>query len=186
MKLINFKKVGIVLGIIIVLNLFMNFGIATFYDSPEYDKFCSAESRARLNDTKELCETNQGLWYEDNGGMTRDVKLPTPAILNGEKVSFGWCDVDYKCRQNFEDANDLYKRNVFITLVALGFVLLVTGFFITSQSILSVSFTYGGLLSVIIGTIRFWSEMDDYLRFIILGIALAVLILIAIKKFKGE
>lgn len=183
MNLINFKKAGIVLGIIIVLNLFVNFGVATFYNAPKYDDFCLAERRAVSYDSKERCEKTGGLWTENQN--FKDIK-PAPSRTDSViSEPSGWCDIDYSCRKDFETADNLYKRNVFIILAVLGVIFLISGFFITSQSILSVAFTYGGLLSVVVGTIRFWSEMDDYLRFIMLGVALFILIWIAIKKFKN-
>lgn len=182
MKLINFKKIGIILGIIIVLNLFINFGIATFYDAPDYESFCPVEKRTQALNTKDSCEAQGGLWYENYDTGVRSVEpVPSEAVKPA-----GWCDPDYTCRTQYDDARNLYQRNVFIILVSFGVAFLIAGLAIVASSPLSIAFTYGGLLSVVVGTIRFWSEMDDYLRFIVLGVALAILIYVAVKKFKGE
>jgi len=42
----------------------------------------------------------------------------------------------------------------------------------------------GGVLTIIYGTIAYWSELADWARFIILGITLAILIWIGYKKLK--
>ena len=42
----------------------------------------------------------------------------------------------------------------------------------------------GGLINIVEGVIRYWSQMNEYLRFIILGILLIVLIWISYKKLK--
>jgi len=185
MKFINFKKIGIILGIIIVLNLFINFGIATFYDAPDYTDFCLEGRWSQVYDTQEICEAGGGAWTA-NQSMIKTREITQPIVTGIQQEPAGWCDIDYTCRKQYEDAREIYQRNVFIVLVSFGVAFLVAGLVISTIGSLSVSFIYGGLLSVIIGTIRFWSEMDDYLRFIVLGIALAVLIYIAVKKFKGE
>ena len=41
----------------------------------------------------------------------------------------------------------------------------------------------GGVLTIIYGTMNYWSELADWARFIILGIALAVLIYLGYKGF---
>jgi|TARA_B100001971_G_scaffold171205_1_gene163467 hypothetical protein len=43
---------------------------------------------------------------------------------------------------------------------------------------------FGGILNIFIGIARYWSDMDEYLRFIISGVVLIVLIYIAYKKLK--
>ncbi|MBU2263298.1 hypothetical protein KJ750_01400, partial [Patescibacteria group bacterium] len=60
------------------------------------------------------------------------------------------------------------------------------GFVISQSEAVALGFSFGGILSLIIGTIRYWSGMDDYLRFIILGVALAILIWMGIKKLKDR
>ena len=44
----------------------------------------------------------------------------------------------------------------------------------------------GGVLIVIYGTIRYWGDMSKYLRIIILGIVLFILIWIGYKKIEDN
>ncbi|KKP98523.1 MAG: hypothetical protein US06_C0007G0001, partial [Parcubacteria group bacterium GW2011_GWC2_36_17] len=46
--------------------------------------------------------------------------------------------------------------------------------------------TFAGLISFLVGTVGYWSAIQDYLRFVILGIVLAVLIYIGYKKLKDN
>jgi len=71
-----------------------------------------------------------------------------------------------------------------LVLVVLGAISLVVGFFLVDFSAVSLGLSFGGVLSFIIASIRYWSAMQEYLRVIILGLALATLIALAIKKFK--
>ena len=65
----------------------------------------------------------------------------------------------------------------------LGVASLVAGIFISATSV-SIGLSLGGVLSLIIGSIRYWSDMDDILRVIMLGVALLALIWVGIKKLK--
>ena len=40
----------------------------------------------------------------------------------------------------------------------------------------------GGILTIIYGTIRYWSDLPDYGRFIILGLTLIILIWLGYKR----
>ena len=182
MKRINFKKVVIALGIVIVLNLFFNYGIDTFYKGPKYEDFCRPEDLSRQYQAKEDCDSVGGLWTDNrNKPLYGEAQVPVPTI-DRKSEPLGWCDVEYTCRKDFESVHNLYNRNVFIILIIVGIISIIIGFLIGQSEAVSSGLSFGGILSLIIGTIRYWSGMDDYLRFIILGAALAVLIWMGIKK----
>lgn len=189
MKNINFKKIILVLGIIIVLNLFFNYGVATFYDTPEYDGFCKPDLSSKTYNSEEECKNIGGMWTANQTFYDKRIPAETgpvaPVAINQLEPK-GWCDVQYSCRKDFEIANSFYNRNVFIVLIIAGIISIVTGFIVGQSEAVSLGLSFGGIVSLIIGTVRYWSDMDDYLRFIILGIALATLIYIGIKKFRNE
>jgi hypothetical protein len=182
----NFKKLILVLGIVIVLNLFFNYGVKTFYDEPQYENFCTEEIRSQKYDTEETCEANDGLWNESFGSPTRVETIEKEGIPSEvkriETEEKGWCDVTHTCAEEFKTVNDTYKRNVFIILVFAGIVSIIIGFFINASEAVALGFSFGGILSLIIGTLRYWSAMQDYLRFIVLGVALIALVWLGIKK----
>ena len=190
----NLKKFGIGLAIIIVFNLFVNYGIHTFYKSPKYEDFCNPERLKQSLNTRESCEMIGGLWTENVGYETKrlyapasesaPIEKPIPVVEIQNQQPSGWCDQDFSCRKDFEAVNDVYRRNVFIVWVIVGLVALVASFSFIAVQMLSTSFMFSGLLALLIGTIQYWSAMQDYLRFIILGIALSVLIYLAYKKLK--
>lgn len=181
MKNINFKKLVVVLAIIIVLNLFFNYGIKTFYDGPKFEDFCSKALTSKQYSTKDECESAGGFWTSNP-----DFAKPAPLPEIADTRVAGWCDVYYKCQKEYEDVRAVYNRNVFLILIGAGIVSIVLGFIITQSEAVALGFSFGGVISLIVGTIRFWSDMDDYLRFIILGLALAILIWIGVKKLKDK
>ena len=174
-------KWALVLSIVVVLNLFFNFAIDSFYDSPDYNDYCGNQSEPVVNvpRNQEQCVADGGQWTENAG-------KPMPeSVIRENTEPAGWCDIDFTCRKEYEEAQSLYNRNVFVGLVITGLVALVIGLFVSATgSAVSLGLSLGGLLSLVIASIRYWSDMDEYLRVIVLGLALIALIWIGIKKFK--
>ncbi|PIV31860.1 hypothetical protein COS33_00965 [Candidatus Wolfebacteria bacterium CG02_land_8_20_14_3_00_37_12] len=193
----NLKKFGIGLAIVIVFNLFINYGINTFYKSPKYEDFCNPERLKQSLNTRESCEVVGGLWTENVGYETKRLyapisesaplmpaEKPIPIVEIQNQQPSGWCDQDFSCRKDFDKVNDVYRRNVFVVWIIAGIAAIIASFSFTAVQILSTSFMFSGLLALLIGTIQYWSAMQDYLRFIILGIALGILVYLAYKKLK--
>lgn len=186
----NIKKFGLGIAIVIVLNLFINYGLNTFYKSPDYNDFCKPERLKQSLNTRTSCEEVGGLWTDNANYEIRrlyvpensSIEKPMPVIEDGRQT--GYCDQDFTCRKEYEEVNNVFRRNVFIVWVIAGVLAIGGSFSITAVSMLSTSFMFGGLLSLLIGTLGYWSAMQDYLRFIILGIALAFLIGVAYRKLR--
>jgi hypothetical protein len=166
MKLPSIKKIGLSLAIIITLNVFFNVGLETFYPEPQYDDFCeNRQDRKGLSLEDELtCETNGGDWV---------------ATTESE----AYCD-NQSCFDTYDDEREYYARNAFIILTVLGVISVAMGLFMNIPSAVLIGFLYGGVISLLTGTMRYWSYMDDYLQFIVSGVALAILIGIGVKKLK--
>lgn len=167
-------KWALILSIVVVLNLFFNFAIDTVYDAPKYEDYCGRgnEQVVISPDTEKQCVDVGGQW-------NANIK-PVPA-----NEPAGWCDADFSCRKEYEEAHSVYNRNVFIVLVILGLASLLVGTYLVSAgSAVALGLSLGGLLSFVVASMRYWSDMDDYLRVIVLGIALALLIWLGVKKFK--
>lgn len=166
------KTIALSMAIIVVFNLFIGMGLRTFYPGPDYEDFCPMDKQIPTTQTQ--CEAEGGKWFE-------------PPVVTGE-ASFAqpqpYCDNTFACRQEFEDKNEVYRRDAFIVWVIAGFIALVAGQMITASPSVSSGFTFGGVVSFIIGAAGYWSQMDETLRFILLGVVLAVLVWLGYRKSK--
>ena len=174
-------KWSVILGIIIVLNLFFNYTLSLVYESPKYEVFCPQSQVVNIPDNQNECVAQGGQWtqYQNKFGTGQ---APTPV---GEMVRDGYCDLQYTCRQEYEAANNTYSRNVFIVLVVLGAASVAIGNFFVGNTVISNGLSLGGVLSFIIASIRYWSAADDLFRVIILAISLGLLFWVAWKKFRN-
>ncbi|MBX4200017.1 hypothetical protein KW790_00945 [Candidatus Parcubacteria bacterium] len=170
-------KWSVILGIIIVTNLFFNYALSLVYKSPEYNNFCPAEQIVTQPKTQNECTTKGGQWTE-NAYYTK----PTPA---GFTEPAGYCDLQFTCRQQFETSNNSYNRNVFVILVLLGALIVFAGNFFKGNDVISQGLALAGVLSFVIASLRYWSAANDLIRVVILLIALALLFWVAMKKFRN-
>lgn len=162
----SWKKLALSLSIIIVINVFFNVGLQTFYPAPLYETYCPVSLSEKTITTSEACMEAGGAWTEYQGQA-------------------GYCDFYKGCYETYNEALQPYNRNAFIALTSLGVVTLLLGLFLPQVPMaVANGLLYGGVLSILIGTLRYWSLMDDYLRFIVSGLALALLIGVGIKRLK--
>jgi hypothetical protein len=171
---LTWKRVSLTLAIVVVLNLFFNVGVRTFYPGPKHEDYCPASIFEKSYDTRDACVAAGGAWRAE------------PVRVVDEKRITGYCDAGAACQKEYEEVQSVYNRNVFIVLLVAGTLSLVIGMFLQSSLSVANGLLYGGVLSYVIATIRFWSNMDDYVRFVILGIVLAFLIALGIKKLRDE
>ncbi len=169
-------KWAVILGLVVVLNLLFNYSIHLVYPALEYEKFCPESPVSKLQ-TEAECAGAGGAWTETPPPLVVDSYAPTP-------VPTGYCDPHFTCRRTFSNAEAIYNRNVFVVLVALGLAAIIIGFLTAAAPAVTIGLSLGGVLSLVIGAIRYWSDMQDYLRVIILALALAVLIWLGAKKLR--
>ena len=91
-----------------------------------------------------------------------------------------------QCSQNYDTASKNYSQKMFVLSLIIG-VLIITGsvIFIENHPV-SGGFMFGSLMFLIYGTGGYWRYMNDWLRFIILGIALGILVYVSYWIGKRE
>ena len=170
-------KWALTIGIVIVLNLFFNYSISLFYKEPDYNAYFPQTQVIDPITTKDACLKVGGQW-NDNGAIYNNT-IPTGTIVPEMK---SYCNPDFTKQQEFNKAQKVYNRNIFIILVLLGVFSFLLGVFISNE-IIAISFSWGGVLSFVVASMRYWSLADSWIKVLILAIALGVLIWLAVKKF---
>ena len=170
-------KWALIIGIVIVLNLFLNYSISLFYKEPDYNTYFPQSQVVKPINTKEECLAVGGQWNE-NGAIYNNT-IPAGATTPEMK---SYCDPNFTKQQEYNNAEKVYQRNVFIMLVVLGIISFLVGAFVVNE-IVAIGFSWGGVLSFIIASMRYWSTADNLIKVLILAIALGALIWLAIKKF---
>jgi hypothetical protein len=169
MEMARVKVVLFSVAVALVSVFFCAYAIQAVYPGPSYDDFCDDYSAGVLM-SEGGCIEKDGKWI-DHESDSLDMKID------------GYCDYDYYCWQDYEEALMPYERNVFFANLVIGFLLLVGAFFLTVDSV-SAGLMGGAIMLIFYGTMRYWGELSDIWRTIVLGIALAVLVWLGYKKIK--
>lgn len=144
-------KWSLIIGIVIVVNLFFNYALSLAYKQPDYNTFCQS----------------------------------VPVQVPGGNVSTVDTQYYVTCQNNFQTAENNYNENVFIALVVLGVLCVFLGNFLGGNAVIGIALSLSGVLSFVIASMRYWGSADNFIKVIILAIALAILFWVAIKKFKN-
>ncbi len=163
---------SLIIGIVIVMNLFFNYALSLAYKAPDYNAYFPPTQVVSEIDTQADCLAVGGQW---NAQIV-------PKAPNGAVQPQGYCDQNYTKQQQFDAAQKQYDRVVFIVLVIVGVASIVTGSLVANE-LLSLAFSWGGVLSLFIASVRYWSDANNLLKVVILAIALGSLIWTAVKKF---
>jgi hypothetical protein len=170
----SLMKWSLIFGIVIVMNLFFNYAISLVYKAPDYNDYYRSEQVVPNIDNQNDCVAVGGQW-----------SASTPQVVSDNgiaKTVTGYCDPNYTKQQQYDAATKSYDRTVFIILVVLG-VISVVGGVLASNIVLSLAFSWGGVLSLFIASVRYWSDANNILKVLILAVALGSLIWTAVKKF---
>lgn len=167
--MINFKNIVLGIGIIIVFGLALWQGIEAFYATPQYEDFCGDVRTAEVIDNQARCEEIGGRWNAYETNEPRAVK-PSGEIVNG------YCDRDYTCRQEYDDARDRHSQVVFIISLIVGIIALIVGYSILSLEPVGSALMGSGIWAIFWGSAINWRNFSDIWRFLLLLLALILLI----------
>ena len=98
-------KWPLIIGIVVVLNLFFLYAVKVFYPIPEYNNFCEEKQVVKQIDNQEDCLSGGGQWTENNP-MMKPVSQVKGELMVVEQD--GWCDQQFICRQDYETAREDY------------------------------------------------------------------------------
>lgn len=162
----SLKNVVMGIAIIILTISVAVYGINTFYNSPEYRDFCGEFKTAEIINNSESCEAIEGQWNPNIG----------PRPVGGTE---GYCDRDFTCREEYEDAREKYSRTLFLITLPLGIAIIALGALVFGLEAVGAGLMGGGVGIILWGVGGFWRFADDWLKFLLSLIGLVILIWLA-------
>ena len=175
----KFVRWALMLGIVIILNIFFFEAVQLILPAPTYEAYCPTSQVVQNYDTQEACTKVGGQWTNNPVGPKS-----APAIITTPATPAGYCDPQYTCRNQFQSASDLHARNAFIAFVVLGVLALIAGVLPIGSSIVSSGLSYGGVLALVIGSGQYWGNASVWIRFAIALVGLAALLYIGWRRFR--
>ena len=162
-------NIALGIGIAIILVLVVTLGIKTFYPEPQYNDYC-ADNIYDINN-QASCIAAGGTWQQGTS-----------------ENSIGRCSPD-KCRNEYEQANANYGRNIFFIANLIGLFLVIISLFLMSMMNISAGVAFSGIALVVYGFMAGWQGTDDVWKFSV-GVVIAILLIIVAvlvnKKFQEK
>jgi len=171
----KFVRWAVVIGIVVVLNVFFTVLISLVLPTPQYADFCKQAQIVPSYDSESSCTKAGGQW-------TATPTTPIPAKQPAAVI--GYCNPDYTCNQNFTTSSASHARNAFIAMVVLGVIAVIAGVFVPGSAIVSSGLAYGGVLSFVIASVSYWGDAGSWIRLGISLVALIALLYIGLKRFR--
>lgn len=157
---------GVLLAIaILVLTIFVTFyGINTVFPKANYEDYCTPDKYNVYVNTSTQCDSLGGRWNPSYGAA------PAKDIPNG------YCDLTYQCNQDFNDADRARSRKVFFIALPLGILIVAAGAFFFGLESVGAGLMGGGVGTLIYGSGAYWPYTENWVRFLLSLLGLAVLI----------
>ena len=176
--MINLKNVSLTVGIAVLSALFIYFLIDVFYAEPLYDKYCDYNRyMPKVMPVEKVCPefTN----YPNCGELTVMYKYDEKGCIIG-----GICD---DCNKKYDEARKGFSKNMFLITALIGIILILIGLYVplTYDAIAS-GVIFGGILTLIQGTMRAFGDFGKITKVIVLGVELGLLLYVGYKKLKIE
>lgn len=149
-------KIGLLLSLAVVYPFMVGFGIESFYSPPK-----QAYEVCREIDPSNLARP----------GETKPIVAMDPQN-----------DAKYKaCYDEAQEKTDIYNRNLFLMTTGFGFLAIVIGTLLFSEKIGPVGpgLVFGGLFTILYGTMRSFRSLDKRWIFIELLVVFVGIILVA-------
>ena len=180
--MINLKKIALTAGITILFALFIGFMIDAIYQTPKYENYCSQFNHPQpiaKQGIEVQCNTTydntaiSNECYKQRGEMRYEYDTNNcPKRMH--------CDL---CSADFNKAMDKYNLKLFYLTALIGIIAIIIGLFMSlSIEAIASGLIFGGIITLIQGTIRVFGTLGRYTKPLILGIELAIILLIAYKK----
>ncbi len=160
------KAIILSLVIAIVLSAFVIYLTESIYPSPNYEDYCDNirpkpiyDDRGQININESECLNDGGTWR------------------------YGSCDFYYECNQKFQVVDEKYKLVVFVISAIAGLIAVALGIILGLPSVSS-GLMLGGTFLTIYGASQYWTNLTNWVRALLLGVILMILIWLAYRKLK--
>lgn len=155
---------------VIILTIFVTFyGINTIFPGIEYSDFCDESKNFLTANTQLECENIDGKWNAYDA--------PRVAVPEGQvKPLDGYCDRTFNCREEMDLARESRAQKVFFVALPLGILIIILGAFKFGLEAVGAGIMGGGVGTLIYGSGAFWPFTQDWVRFLLSLLGLAILI----------
>ncbi|MBN2459106.1 DUF202 domain-containing protein [Candidatus Woesearchaeota archaeon] len=181
--MVDVRKILVIFLIGIIFAFFVNSLIEAFYPSPRYEDYCGRDMYS------EPMKLSPG--SPDNCTPLPPLRCDTDGFVQYDYEG-GYCPVSSYCnycQKDYNSAQEKYNMIVFIISSIMALIAIAIGLLLPTDKNnlnewIGTGFLLGGLITLFIGTARYYNDMARILRPIVLLLEMLLVIFLAYKKLK--
>ena len=150
------KKFGFGFGIAVILPMLIHYGVSTFSPSPKWEDYYS------------------GNYYNYNYKQN-------PTDEERKKLQ----EEQQQHEKKYKAARKSFERHLFFVATPIGIAAIIMGSIVAVQAI-GAGLIFGGIFTLVDGYCWYWSELQDWMRFLSLLAAFIVLVFIGYTKLNEK
>ena len=158
------------IGIAVLIFIVVLLGIQVVYKEPKIENFNCTYSYDRPVYAYDISFCNENITVKECNVLIKE-KQPTNERLQ----------TDYdKCWKEFQDAEKIYGRNVFLIANIAGIIVVIISIFLFSMINISSGIAFSGIALIFYGFARGWQGTGDLLKFVTALIVAIIFIILAV------
>lgn len=182
------RRIIVIFVIAILFTIFINVSIEAFYPMPDYADYCKNDNYPRPMPYKEPPSNFSCPEFQTPQTITHSCPSEKGSVeyKYDERgcAKEAYCET---CNVALDKANQKYNLAVFIISAVMGLIALIAGLYLPQKKNpinewVGSGFLLGGILTILVGTIRYFGDMGRYMRPIIILIELVLVIYLAYRK----
>jgi|SRR3989344_1877134 len=183
--MLDVRRIIVIFVIAVLFTIFVNVSINAFYDQPQYDKYCRLEFTKPQPFVRENVQCNPLQPSQELlGSCTSDKGQISYKTDERGCATEPYCE---PCSGDFNRAQERYNFIVFLVSAIAGLIALVVGLHLPKKQNpinewVGSGFLLGGLLTIFVGTARYFGDMGRYVRPVVILVDLVLVIYLAYKK----
>ncbi|MBI2047256.1 hypothetical protein HYT26_03805 [Candidatus Pacearchaeota archaeon] len=164
------------IGIAVLIFIVILLGIQAIYKEPNIENFNCTYPFAIPAYAYDISSCNENISVKECNALIKEKRN------DSEKMQAGYD----KCLKEFQDAEKIYGRNVFLIANIAGIIAVIASLFLLSMINIAAGTAFSGIALIFYGFARGWQGTDDILKFIIALIVAIIFIILAVfanKKY---
>ena len=179
------RRIIVIFVIAVLFTILINVSIDAFYDQPSYETYC----RNNFAKPMQIVERDAVCAPIQPSQELLDSCTPEKGQIDYKIDERGCAAEPYcePCSGNFNRAQEKYNFIVFLISCVTGLGALIAGLHLPQKKNpinewIGSGFLLGGLITIFVGTARYFGDMGRYVRPIVILIELILVIYLAYKK----
>ncbi|MFH1248664.1 MAG: hypothetical protein V1660_00755 [archaeon] len=183
----NAKQVAFVVGTAILFAIAVALAVDALMPQPKYEGYCKNQqfnSYPEFVGKPEVLQ-NCSINYSRYNSIVNECNQLGGMIVY--KYDENGCSIPDKCdmcNKEFQDATNKFNKNAFYIIFITGIAALLAGLMITD--VFGPGLMFGGILTSIYSMIRYFSDLDKTMRFIVVLASFIIIVIVGRKKLKSN